>query len=84
MAKWSNLLSAPPMLEYRIYESKFKRMVNKAKELHDMQLYFTIKAMGMTGARVNELKSFTTESISKDHVNVNEKGRIRRCQFQEN
>lgn len=65
------------VLEHRIYEHEYKRMVNKAKASNDMQMHYILKVMGQTGVRVNELKSFTTESILNDHVKVNNKGRIR-------
>lgn len=65
------------VLERRIYDYEYKRMVNRAKSIKDLQLHYTLKVMGQTGVRVNELKSFTTESILQDHVKVNNKGRIR-------
>ena len=52
-------------------------MYNKAKATGNLQLHFIIKVMGMTGVRVNELESFTTESIQSNSVNVNNKGKIR-------
>lgn len=65
------------VLEHRIYEHEYKRMVNRAKAINDLQLHFILKVMGQTGVRVNELKAFTTKSITKGHIKVNNKGRIR-------
>lgn len=64
-------------LEHRIYTHEFKQMYNKAKATGNLQLHFIIKVMGMTGVRVNELKSFTSASIQANSVNVNNKGKIR-------
>lgn len=63
--------------EDRIYDHEYRRMYNKAKASRDLQIHYIIKVLGGTGVRINELKAFTTESIKKDHVKVNNKGRIR-------
>lgn len=65
------------VLENRIYEHEYKRMLRRAKANGHMQLYYIIKVMGSTGVRVNELKSFTVKSIQADHIKINNKGRIR-------
>lgn len=64
-------------LEHRIYTKEFKRLYNRAKANGNMQLHYIIKIMGLTGARVNELKAFTSETILKNSVVVNNKGKIR-------
>ena len=65
------------VLEHRIYDYEYVRMYNKAKAVGQLELHFIIKLIGSTGIRINELKSFTVESIKGTSVNVNHKGKIR-------
>lgn len=65
-------------LPYRIYEKEYKRMWMRAKQLGMMNIYLAIKIMGETGVRVNELKSFTGNSIKSNFVTVDNKGKVRR------
>ena len=65
------------VLPHRIYRHEYVRMYNKAKAIGNMQLHFIIKVMGSTGVRVDELKSFTSKSIQKTSIEVNNKGKTR-------
>lgn len=66
------------VLQHRIYTHEYKRMYNKAKANGEMELHYIIKLMGGTGIRVDELKSFTSQSIQNKYVSVDNKGKIRK------
>lgn len=69
---------AENVLQHRIYKHEYKRMYNKAKANGEIELHYIIKLMGGTGIRVDELKSFTTDSIQNKYVSVDNKGKIRK------
>lgn len=51
-----------------IWEQEHKRMLRWAKKLDMMDMYFIIKIFAHTGARIDELKYFTVESLDSNFI----------------
>lgn len=51
-----------------IWEQEHKRMLRWAKKLNRMDMYYIIKAFANSGARVDELKYFTVESLNSNYI----------------
>ena len=51
-----------------IWEQEHKRMLRWAKKLNMMDMYFIIKIFAHTGARIDELKYFTVESLDSNFI----------------
>lgn len=51
-----------------IWEQEHKRMLRWAKKLNMMDMYFIIKIFAHTGARIDELKYFTVESLNSNFI----------------
>lgn len=51
-----------------IWEQEHKRMLRWAKKLNMMDMYFIIKIFAHTGARIDELKYFTVESLESNFI----------------
>lgn len=61
-----------------IWEQEHKRMLRWAKKLEMEDMYLIIKVFAHTGARVEELKFFTYESLESNYIkNVYNKGKER-------
>lgn len=63
----------------RIYEHEYKRMLRKSKQLGWMDLHYLMRLMAETGIRVAERKSVTVEAINSSTLDfkVNNKGKWR-------
>lgn len=51
-----------------IWEQEHKRMLRWAKKLNRMDMYYIIKTFANSGARVDELKYFTVESLNSNYI----------------
>lgn len=51
-----------------IWEQEHKRMLRWAKKLNMMDMFFIIKIFAHTGARIDELKYFTVESLESNFI----------------
>lgn len=51
-----------------IWEQEHKRMLRWAKKLERMDMYYIIKVFAASGARVDELKYFTVESLNSNYI----------------
>lgn len=51
-----------------IWEQEHKRMLRWAKKLERMDMYYIIKIFAASGARVDELKYFTVESLNSNYI----------------
>lgn len=56
----------------------FKRLLRIAKRDGDMDLYYIMKILAMTGIRIIELKYFTVENLQSNYISVYNKGKDRR------
>ena len=56
---------------------ELKRMLRKAKEKEQMDIYFIMKIFAYTGIRAEELKVFTVENIKSNYILVSNKGKTR-------
>ena len=64
-------------LEEVLEPEEYKRMLRIAKKTGEMDMYYIMKIIAYTGIRIEELKEFTVESIQKNYIPVNNKGKIR-------
>ncbi len=51
-----------------IWEQEHKRMLRWAKKLNMMDMYYIIKVFAHSGARIDELKYFTVESLDSNFI----------------
>ena len=56
----------------------YKRLLRFAKRKNNMQLYYIIKVLAMTGIRISELKYFTVENIKENYIDGFNKGKERK------
>ena len=56
----------------------YKRLLRFSKRMNNMQLYYIIKVLAMTGIRISELKYFTIENIKDNYIDVFNKGKERK------
>lgn len=56
----------------------YKRLLRFAKRKNNMQLYYIIKVLAMTGIRISELKCFTVENIKENYIDGFNKGKERK------
>lgn len=56
----------------------YKRLLRFAKRMNNMQLYYIIKVLAMTGIRISELKYFTIENIKDNYIDGFNKGKERK------
>ena len=56
----------------------YKRLLRIAKRDGDMNLYYIMKILAMTGIRIIELKYFTVENLQSNYISVYNKGKDRR------
>ena len=64
-------------LECILSVSDYKRMLKYAKKLCRMDMYYIMKILASTGIRIEELKSFTVESINSYYIKTYNKGKER-------
>lgn len=57
---------------------EYKRMLRKSKEIGDMQTYYIMTILAMTGIRIGELKFFTVENLADFDIDVSNKGKERK------
>ena len=67
------------VLNDRIYEKEYKRMLRKSKQLNQMDLHYLMRLMAETGIRVSERKFVTVEVVNRSSLDfkVNNKGKWR-------
>lgn len=51
-----------------IWEQEHKRMLRWAKKIDKMDMYYIIKIFATSGARIDELKYFTVESLNSNYI----------------
>lgn len=65
-------------LENQMSNQEHKRMLRKAKELEEYEMYMIIKTFAQTAIRISELKYFTFENIQKGpYIDIYSKGKER-------
>lgn len=64
-------------IKHRIDEPEYRRLLRKAKSLGLMDCYWAMRIMAECGARHDELKFYTSDSIQKDSVSVFNKKKFR-------
>ena len=57
--------------------NEYKRLVRKAKQLNQIDLYLIMKIIAYTGIRIGELKYFTVANIKSNYIRVTNKGKTR-------
>lgn len=63
-----------PFLDHVISPGDFKYLCRKVKPL-DLEMYFVIRFLGCTGARISELLKFKGEEVQNGYVDILTKGR---------
>lgn len=64
--------------QQNLTKDEYIRLLNKALEKNNMQLYLIIKTLCTTGIRISELKFFTYENVKKGMIEIYLKGKFRR------
>lgn len=55
----------------------YKRLLRYARKRDEMDMYYLMKVLAMTGIRVDELKFITVENIQLNYITVTNKGKSR-------
>lgn len=55
----------------------YKRLLRYARKRDEMDMYYLMKVLAMTGIRVEELKFITVENIQSNYISVTNKGKSR-------
>lgn len=60
-----------------ITSKDYKRLLRHAKRRNEMDMYYVMKVLAMTGIRIEELKFITVENIQSNYITVTNKGKSR-------
>lgn len=63
--------------EKELTRKEYERLVMTAKEEGNYRLFYILQTIAGTGIRIGELKYITVESLSKQRVQIDSKGKIR-------
>ena len=71
-------------LEDVISRSDYKRLLRYAKKMDMLNIYYIMKILASTGIRIDELKFITVDSLKKNYIQVNNKGKEREITIPQN
>lgn len=63
--------------DYNLTLAEYKKLLRHSKAKGQMDLYYIMKILAMTGIRVSELKYFTVESLESNYIEVYNKSKER-------